>query len=113
MAYTGWGTALLELGQVNDAINKLKYAIQLNPGSDDPYYRLAKAYNSAGNYAAALTAAEKAIQIKRQNAAAYIEKGNALEGMGKKAEAKEAFLLAAQKDKRWNDWVNHHIDQMK
>jgi len=117
LAYTGLGTSLLELGKVGEAVDKLKKAISLDPKNNDSYYRLAKAYNSTGQYSDALTAADKAIQLARRSkslkAAGSIEKGNALEGLGRKSEAKAAFQQAAQYDKKWKEWVDHHIEQMQ
>jgi superkiller protein 3 len=117
LAYTGWGTALIELGKVTEAIEKLNKAAVLDPKNDDALYRLAKAYNAAGDYTEALTAAEKAISLAKSSrsgkAAGQIEKGNALEGLGKKAEAKASFEQAAQLDKKWKEWVDYHIEKMQ
>lgn len=116
LSYIGWGTALIELGKTSEAIAKLQTATSLDSKSSDAYFRLATALNKTGKYSDALSASENAITLTRKKAEkanGYIEKGNALEGLGRKAEAKTAFLEAAKMDKKYKEWVEYHIEEMK
>lgn len=76
-------------------------------------YRLAQAYNSTGDFSAALTAASKAVTKARKKnwAPGLIEKGDALRGLKRNKEAIAAYNLAA-KDPRWESLAKHRISEI-
>ncbi len=76
-------------------------------------YHLAQAYNSKGNYSAALTASSTSLaKAKKKNwAPAQVEKGDALRGLGRNKEAIASYRLAL-KDARWKSLAQHRIDEL-
>lgn len=76
-------------------------------------YHLAQAYNSKGNYSAALTASSTSLaKAKKKNwAPAQVEKGDALKGLGRNKEAIASYRLAL-KDARWKSLAQHRIDEL-
>jgi len=75
------------------------------------YYRLSQAYNGQENFSSALSAATKALKLKRNWAPALIEKGDALRGLGKNKEAVQSYRVAAE-DARWKSVSEYRIDEL-
>ncbi len=76
------------------------------------YFYLAHAYNALKKYPEALKAAKKSLQLKRNWAAALMEKGDALAGMRKKKEAIAAYKKAARLDARWRSVAEYRINEL-
>jgi serine/threonine protein kinase/tetratricopeptide (TPR) repeat protein len=89
-AHMWLGTALLGLGQVDDAIVSIDEAIRLEPENGQAYQALGRAYWAGkGDFAAAIPAFRKAIELNPEAGYSYLQLGLLLawEGMYDEAEA--------------------------
>jgi serine/threonine protein kinase/tetratricopeptide (TPR) repeat protein len=89
-AHAWLGAALLNLGQVDEAIASIDEAIRLEPGNGQAYQALGRAYWAGkGNFAAAIPAFRKAIELNPEAGYSYLQLGLLLawEGQYEEAEA--------------------------
>ncbi len=109
-AYELLGKIYVDQEKYNTTISLLK-GLTGKSTSYKTNYRLAQAYNGAGNYSAALTAVSKSLAKKKNWAPALIEKGDALKGLKRNKEAVNAWRSAA-KDARWKSTAQYRIDEL-
>ena len=89
-AHTWLGGALLNLGQVDEAIASVNEAIRLEPENGQAYQALGRAYWAGkGDFAAAIPAFRKAIELNPEAGYSYLQLGLLLawEGQYEEAEA--------------------------
>jgi serine/threonine protein kinase/tetratricopeptide (TPR) repeat protein len=89
-AHNWLGAGLLTLGQVDEAIASINVAIRLEPGNGQPYQSLGRAYwVGKGDFAAAIPAFRKAIELNPEAGYSYLQLGLLLawEGQFEEAEA--------------------------
>ena len=78
-AYMMWGNALIDLGQLNEAISKFQIAIQLSPEHPGLRLNLGSAYEKLGENTRAIEQYQKALELDPNFALAQ-ERLQALEG---------------------------------
>ena len=98
--------ALVDDGNHEEAIAKLRQAVQREPNSPIYYAWLAKAYNDVGNWAEALDAAKRGIELDASCAPALRQRGYACAEEGKHLDAIAALTTALElepdhKDALW------------
>lgn len=76
-AYSGRGTAYVDLRQYEQSIQDLTKAIQLNLNSDYVYNNRGAAYNGLKQYEQAISDFNKAINLNSKYALSYYNRGNA------------------------------------
>ena len=89
-AHSWLGTALLTLGQVDEAIAAINEAIRLEPENGQAYQALGRAYWAGkGDFAAAIPAFRRAIELNPEAGYSYLQLGLLLawEGQYEEAEA--------------------------
>ena len=90
-AHTYLGKALLDAGNVPDAIGQLDEAIRLTPDYAEPHYYLGNAFLASGKMADAVGQWEQAVRFKPDHAEARNNLAAALAQAGKLPEAIEQF----------------------
>lgn len=95
-AYNNRGVIYSKLGEDERAVQSFKTAIRLLPLSPKAYNNYAWHLATRGDYAAALTEAEKAQMRAGENDVVYDTKAHALMGLGQQVEAEEAFVRAME-----------------
>jgi tetratricopeptide (TPR) repeat protein len=96
-AHMWLGTALLNLGQVDDAIVSIEEAIRLEPENGQAYQALGRAYWAGkGNFAAAIPAFRKAIDLNAEAGYSYLQLGLLLAWEGKYEEAEAICRRAVE-----------------
>ena len=87
LAYNNLGDALLDRGQVSQAIEQYEQAIKLRPGYAEAHNNLGNAYARLGQASAAVTQFEIALGISPDYAEAHYDLGNVLMETGRLPEA--------------------------
>ena len=96
-AHMWLGTALLNLGQVDDAIVSIEAAIKLEPENGQAYQAMGRAYWAGkGNFAAAIPAFRKAIELNPEAGYSYLQLGLLLAWEGKYEEAEAICRRAVE-----------------
>jgi non-specific serine/threonine protein kinase len=96
-AHSWLGTALLGLGQVDDAIGSIKEALRLEPENGQAYQALGRAYWSGkGDFAAAIPAFRRAIELNPEAGYSYLQLGLLLAWEGKYDEAEAVCRRAVE-----------------
>jgi serine/threonine protein kinase/tetratricopeptide (TPR) repeat protein len=96
-AHMWLGTALLTLGQVDDAIVSIEQAIRLEPENGQAYQAIGRAYWAGkGNFAAAIPAFRKAIELNPEAGYSYLQLGLLLAWEGKYEEAEAICRRAVE-----------------
>jgi tetratricopeptide (TPR) repeat protein len=85
--WTNLGSALLDRGDFQKAIEHFTRAIALRPDYVEAYVNRCVAYDRSGQYDLALPDAERAVTLKPGNAQAYNNRGTAYARMGRFTEA--------------------------
>jgi cytochrome c-type biogenesis protein CcmH/NrfG len=83
-------------GEYEKAVEAYKRALQLNPGSEETYYRLGMAYGSLGKFKEAAEAYNNAVRLKPDYAAAYHNLGHAYSNLEEHDKAIRAFRRSIQ-----------------
>jgi protein O-mannosyl-transferase len=96
VAHNNLGGALLQKGQVNEAIAQWQQALEIKPNYADPYNSLGNALLQKGRPAEAITQFQMALQINPDYEAAHYNLGNALLQQGNLDEAITQFQTALQ-----------------
>lgn len=89
-----YGTALLQLGRLPEAIDVCSRAAKLRPDVPDVYNNLAVAYQAIGDFDAAVRAYQTAIELNPEFALAYSNLARLLESAGRFADAEIALQRA-------------------
>jgi tetratricopeptide (TPR) repeat protein len=89
-----YGTALLQLGRLGEAIDVFSRVIRLRPEIPDVHNNLAVAFQSIGDQNASLKAYSTAIELNPDLSLAHANLGRLLECMGRFAEAEVALRHA-------------------
>ncbi|MFN3821326.1 MAG: tetratricopeptide repeat protein [bacterium] len=110
--WIGYGRALKEQGKITLAIDAFLSATRVSPRSYQAFYFLSDAYNMAGKYSEALSAAERSLSFKARYAPAWYQKGLALAHLNRKKEAEAAFE-EAKKDPEWRERADYEIKVLK
>ncbi len=95
-AHNNLGNALLQKGNVNDAITHYQEALQIKPDYAEAYNNLGNALFQKGNVDEAIVHFQKALQIKPDYAEAHDNLGNALFQQGNVDEAITHYQRALQ-----------------
>ncbi len=96
-AHTWLGGALLNLGQVDEAIASVNEAIRLEPENGQAYQALGRAYWAGkGDFAAAIPAFRKAIELNPEAGYSYLQLGLLLAWEGKYEEAEAICRRAVE-----------------
>lgn len=82
--------------EIEDAIDKLKKALEINPDYFDAQWMIANAYEMLGDNDKAIASYRKAAEIDPSNSLPHQSLGELFEGMGRHKEALEEFKKAAQ-----------------
>jgi tetratricopeptide (TPR) repeat protein len=96
IAYNGLGIALLEKGNVDDAIIHFQKALQLNPDAAKVQNNLGNAFLRKGNVDEAISHYQKVLQIRPDYAEIHYNLGNALLRKGSVDDAIVHFQKALQ-----------------
>jgi len=88
------GIASLQQGRPTEAQDLIKKSLDSKPGQSDAWANLAYCQNLSKAYAVAAISSERAIALDRKNDGAYINLGNAKQGLGLLDQAKENFEYA-------------------
>jgi serine/threonine protein kinase/tetratricopeptide (TPR) repeat protein len=96
-AHMWLGTALLNLGRVDDAIASIKKAIKLDPENGQAYQGLARAYwVGKGDFAAAIPEFSRAIELNPEAGYSYLQLGLLLAWEGRYEEAERICRRAVE-----------------
>jgi tetratricopeptide (TPR) repeat protein len=87
VAHTELGSALLDLGNFDSAIQQYREALRINPMAEEAFDGLGSVYFKQGKYAQALTQYSEAMRINP---------GNALMSLGRDGEALRQFMEVLQ-----------------
>lgn len=106
---TGWcyylrGKSQYELGNTQAAMDDLKKALELNPGSSDFVEGLAEAYQRSGQYSQALAVISNARPDIQALVDVLFAKANSLDGMGKTEEATQAYRTCIESARKLQKW---------
>ena len=85
-----------QMGNSNDALQQIKYAIEIDPANPEYYSNLASIFNSMKEQESALVSAEKAIELSPEFAPAFFQKGISLGKQNKISEALVSFYEASK-----------------
>ena len=85
-----------QMGNSNDALQQIKYAIEIDPANPEYYSNLASIFNSMREQESALVSAEKAIEISPEFGPAFFQKGIALGKQNKTDDALISFYTASK-----------------
>ncbi|HEV2046172.1 MAG TPA: tetratricopeptide repeat protein [Chthoniobacterales bacterium] len=78
MAYNNLGIALVERGEVDEAISQYDKSLQLHPDYAQAHYNLGNALLQKGKVAEAIAQCEEALRLQPNDADAHVALGNAL-----------------------------------
>jgi non-specific serine/threonine protein kinase len=96
-AYVWLGAGLINLGRVDDAIAAINNAIRIEPGNGQAYQSLGRAYwVGKGDFAAAIPAFRKAIELNPEAGYSYLQLGLLLAWEGKFEEAEKVCRRAVE-----------------
>lgn len=109
-AYELLGQIYVSQEKFTDTISLLK-DLTGRTTSEETYLYLARAYNGLTNYSAALTAATRSLNKRKNWAPALIEKGDALKGLNRNKDAVMAYREAAT-DARWKSVAEYRINEL-
>ena len=90
------GTAYLDQGEFDEAIEEYTEAIELDPNYTTAYHNRAFVYSEIGEYDKAIADLTKTIELDPNYARAYYGRGLMYESLGKKAEAIADFEKCIQ-----------------
>jgi tetratricopeptide (TPR) repeat protein len=94
-AHSWLGTALLNLGRVDEALVAIHEAIRLDPGNGQAHQALARAYwVGKGDFAAAIPVFERSITLNPEAGYSYLQLGLLLSWEGRYAEAERVLRRA-------------------
>ncbi|KJU83609.1 Tetratricopeptide TPR_2 repeat protein [Candidatus Magnetobacterium bavaricum] len=94
MVYGNLGAALLSANRVEDAVDALKKAVELNPLMWDAYVNMGRALFRLNRMTEAANSFSRAIEIRPDNHSAYNGLGAVMFSTGKKQEAIDLFKKA-------------------
>ncbi|MBN2476190.1 MAG: tetratricopeptide repeat protein [Pirellulales bacterium] len=96
--YNNRAAARLSAGQIDEAIEDCRRALEINPHYFLAHNNLAHALNELERYEEAEQSCRRAMDLERESAAVHLNLGRALKGQGKLAEAFESYQQAAVLD---------------
>lgn len=85
-----------QMGNSNDALQQIKYAIEIDPANPEYYSNLASIFNSMEEQESALVSADKAIELSSEFSPAFFQKGIALGKQNKIDDALISFYAASK-----------------
>ena len=94
--YNNKGVILVELGDMNQAIDSYSRAISLNPNFVDAYFNRANAYDLTGLHQLALNDYDQIINLDRADLFIWINRGVALKRLGRVADSLTSYAKALQ-----------------
>jgi tetratricopeptide (TPR) repeat protein len=100
------GTALQESGRLEEAIERYRRALALNPSYTPAMVNLGSALRAAGRTNEAVAAYDAALAADATGATVHVNRGNALMSQGKVNEAIFAYRQAVAADRRSTHAVN-------
>ncbi|MFN2165573.1 MAG: tetratricopeptide repeat protein, partial [Anaerolineae bacterium] len=112
----GWAWALILAGQSDQALERARRAVGLDPLNADTMIVLARAYLAAGDYVPALGMAQNAVELDGQNAEALAVLAEGLLRRGQPQQAVEAAESALAQDPqsaeahRIRGWLYEEVD---
>ena len=96
-AHSWLGSGLLHLGRVDDAIASIREALRIDPKDDDSYQALGRAHwVGKGDFAAAIPAFRKSIELNPEAGYSYLQLGLMLAWEGKFEEAEAICKRAVE-----------------
>src|SRR5271165_3948742 len=96
LGYNNLGNALLQKGQLGEAIAQLQRALQIYPDYADGHYNLGVAFVREGKLDDAIAQYQKALEINPNYAEAHNNLGNTLFRKGQLAEAVAQYQIAVK-----------------
>lgn len=93
-----WGASFFALGRREEAIEKFRKAIDINPLFMPPYMGMGGCFMANGQYKEAIETFERAEELNLKSAEIYGFWGNCLNLLGKHEEANEKLEMAAELD---------------
>ena len=94
--YNNKGVILVELGDLNQAVEAYSRAISLNPNFVDAYFNRANAYDLSGSHQLALNDYDQIINLDRADLFVWINRGVALKRLGKVTDSLISYAKALQ-----------------
>ncbi|MDG1510226.1 MAG: sulfotransferase [Mariniblastus sp.] len=85
-----------QMGNADDALQQIKYAIEIDPTNPEYFSNLASIFNSMGEQESALVSADKAIEISPEFAPAFFQRGIALGKQNKNSDALLSFYASSK-----------------
>ncbi|MFH1131630.1 MAG: tetratricopeptide repeat protein [Pseudomonadota bacterium] len=96
MVHSVLGGALLEKGELDQAIEECRQALKINPSSADAHNTIGSILARRKQYEEATSRFDEALRINPKHLIAHLEKGSALAQMGKIEEADLEFTIVAE-----------------
>ena len=94
--YNNKGVILVELGDLNQAVEAYSRAISLNPNFVDAYFNRANAYDLSGLHQLALNDYDQIINLDRADLFVWINRGVALKRLGRVTDSLTSYAKALQ-----------------
>ncbi len=85
-----------QMGNSDNALQQIKYAIEIDPTNPEYYSNLASIFNSMQEQESALVSAEKGIEVSPEFAPAFFQKGISLGKQNRISEALVSFYTASK-----------------
>ena len=85
-----------QMGNSDDALQQIKYAIEIDPTNPEYFSNLASIFNSMKEQESALVSADKALELSPEFAPAFFQKGIALGKQNRNSEALVSFYSASK-----------------
>jgi tetratricopeptide (TPR) repeat protein len=106
-AHSNLGRALLEAGQLPEAMAQCEPALQLNPHNPEAHYNLGFILQQMGRTQDAIGEYEQTLRLKPDHADAHYNLGVALEKVGREPEAVDHYEQALRS---YPDYVEAHVN---
>ena len=85
-----------QMGNADDALQQIKYAIEIDPTNPEYFSNLASIFNSMGEQESALVSADKAIDLSPEFAPAFFQRGIALGKQNKNSYALQSLYTSSK-----------------
>ena len=111
-ARASYAGALLDTGQMDEAVRQLNVVTQREPNDGMAWYLLSQAYAREGDYADGITAAQTAVKLTPNNAEAHFWLAESLRLLHRTAEAEEQYnqyLALSDFDSGFGGKLNYYV----